>query len=83
MSASDLKTKEKALLHYLKENPEDIPKILMMCESGMAKKMQRRDIDKNIPDSSTHYRVLASRTQGMYLCLSFVNSCCSFGSVSS
>ena len=63
LSASDLKEKEKALLHYLKENPEDIPKILMMCQSGMIKKMQRREIDKNIPDSSTHYRVLASRTK--------------------
>ena len=35
LSASDLKEKEKALLNYLKENPEDIPKILMMCQSGM------------------------------------------------
>ena len=63
LSASDLKEKEKALHHYLKDNPEDTPKILMMCQSGRIKEMQRREIDKNIPDSSTHYRVLASRTK--------------------
>lgn len=63
LEASDLQEKHRALVGYIKKHPEDVPKLLQMCESGLIKRMQRRDIEKTIPDSSTHCRVLAARTK--------------------
>jgi hypothetical protein len=63
LEATDLQERLKALIAYIKAHPEDVCKLLQLCESGLIKRMQRRDIEKTIPDSSTHYRVLAVRTK--------------------
>lgn len=79
LDATELQEKHKALQAYIKAHPEDVPKLLQMCESGLIKKMQKRDIEKTIPDSSTHYRVLAARTKRRLL---IDTSCQSFSVVS-